>query len=160
MRLSLFSKTLPPRLARLHSIPLFSTLDARGLNIVDGMLHERSYADGEVIFDQGEVGQALYLIFEGNVLISHHGGSKEDFIVELETRTFLGEQALLDNVVRAAQAKAVGQCLLGVMFRADFQRLLESDAQVASKVALQLARYLSRRLRDVVWGEAEGREHL
>ncbi|GAB2182276.1 hypothetical protein DLREEDagrD3_24990 [Denitratisoma sp. agr-D3] len=158
--MSLFSRTLPKRLARLKGMPLFSTLDARELRIVDGMLHEREYLDGEVIFDQGEEGQAIYLVFEGRVSIRHHGAEEEDFIAELEAGTFFGEQALLNNAVRAAQVRASGRCLLGVMFRTDFHSLLASDARVASKIALQLARHLSRRLRDMVESRDHGKDHL
>lgn len=151
---------MPKRLSRLKGIPLFATLDARELRIVDGLLHERDYLNGEVIFDEGEEGQAIYLIFEGKVLVCHQGEPVKGFIVELPAGTFLGEQALLDHVPRAAQARAVGPCKLGVLFRAEFQSLLEIDARVASKISLQLSKYLSRRLRDVVKGQKDGRDHL
>ncbi len=59
-----------PRLERLHGLSLFVNLTAGELRIVDGLLHERSYLPGEVIFDEGEEGQAIYIIASGEVLIS------------------------------------------------------------------------------------------
>jgi hypothetical protein len=51
-------------------LSLFVNLTPAELRIVDGLLHERSYLEGEVIFDEGEEGQAIYIIASGEVLIS------------------------------------------------------------------------------------------
>lgn len=149
MRLPRFHRALPERLARLQRLPLFATLDARELRIVEGLLHERDYLEGEVIFDEGEEGQAIYFIFSGKVLICRQGRPRDGFIAELGPGTSLGEQALLDHAPRAAQARAASACKLGVLFRAEFDNLLETDGKIASKIAIQLARHLSRRLREV-----------
>lgn len=153
MPLLSFSRSLPKRLARLKAIPLFSTLDRRELRIVDDLVHDRDYLDGEIVFDAGEEGQAIYLVFEGKVLVSRQGQPESGFIAELGAGSFVGEQSLLDHSPRTAQVRAVGPCKMGVLFRTDFQNLLEADARVASKVTLQLARYLSRRLRKTVLGQ-------
>jgi len=160
MRLPQFSRSLPKRLTRLKGMPLFATLDVRELRIVDELIHDRDYLAGEIIFDEGDEGEAIYLIFEGQVLICRQGMPETGFIVSLDAGSFMGEQALLDHAPRAAQARAAQPCKMGVLFRADFQNLLDSDARVASKIALQLARYLSRRLRSVVNGHDQGEDHL
>ncbi|MGE5472588.1 MAG: cyclic nucleotide-binding domain-containing protein [Bacteroidota bacterium] len=155
MRLPSFHRPLSERLARLKQLPLFATLNTRELRIVEGLLHHREFLAGEVIFDEGEDGQAIYFILEGRVLICRQGQPETGFIAELGPGTLLGEQALLDHVPRGAQARAVTACRMGVLFRAEFENLLETDARIASKVSLQLARYLSRRLREVVMGTDE-----
>lgn len=132
------TRPLSNRLARIKAIPLFSTLDARGLRIVDGALHERTYIPGEVIFDQGEEGQAIYLLFEGRIQIRRDGKD----VAEIGAGSFLGELALLEGTPRAAQALAATECKVGVLFRADFDTLLATDARIASRISLQLARYL------------------
>ena len=58
-----------PRLERLHTLSLFVNLTPAELRIVDGLLHERDYLEGEVIFDEGEEGQAIYIVASGEVLI-------------------------------------------------------------------------------------------
>lgn len=131
-------RQLSDRLTRIQAIPLFSTLDARGLRLVDSVLHEREYAEGEVIFDQGEEGQAIYLVFEGSVLIRRDGTT----VAQVGAGGFLGELALLEGTPRSAQALAATDCKLGVLFRSDFDTLLETNARIASRISLQLARYL------------------
>lgn len=143
-----FRRALPERLARLQRMPLFATLDARELRIVEGLLHEREYLEGEVIFDEGEEGQAIYFIFSGRVLVCRQGRPRDGLIAELGPGTSVGEQALLDHAPRAAQARAASACKVGVLFRAEFDSLLETDSRIASKIAVQLARDLSRRLRE------------
>lgn len=139
-----------PRQRQLRGLSLFSTLNPRELKTVDGLLHERSFLQDEVIFDQGEEGQALYIIESGKVLICRQGQSAGGKIAELGPGRLFGELALLDNSPRVAQARAVESCTLAVLFRADFLGLLETHAVIASKISLQLARHIGQRLRETV----------
>lgn len=147
----LFSKNdISPRLQQIRALSLFATLGPRELKVVDGLLHERSYLKDEIVFDEGEEGQALYIIMSGKVLICRQGQQVAGKIVELEPGTLFGELALLDDAPRAAQARAAENCTLAVFFRADFLGLLETHAVIASKISLQLARHIGRRLRETV----------
>jgi CRP-like cAMP-binding protein len=139
-----------PRIRQLRALSLFSTLNPRELKTVDGLLHERSFLQDEVIFDEGEEGQALYIVESGRVLICHQGRPLDGRIAELGPGQFFGELALLDDSPRAAQARAAQNCRLAVLFRADFLGLLETHALIASKISLQLARHIGRRLRETV----------
>src|SRR5215212_7373277 len=70
MRLSLLHlRPLPERIAKLKDVPLFAQLNKRELSTVGRLLHEREFKGGEVIFDEGEEGQALYVVFSGEVVI-------------------------------------------------------------------------------------------
>lgn len=143
------SGNLSKRLNELKKMSLFVELTQREMKIVDGFMHERSYLKDEVIFDEGEEGQAIYIILEGRILICHQGQMDRP-IALLEAGNFFGELALLDDAPRAAQARAAENCTLVVLFRGDFSSLMLSHALIASKIALQLARHLGARLRTVV----------
>lgn len=147
----LFSKDEDsPRIKQLRGLSLFSTLSPRELKTVDGLLHERNYLKGEVIFDQGDEGQALYIVQSGMVLICRQGQPSEGRIAQLGPGRLFGELALLDDSPRAAQARAEENSTLAVLFRADFLGLLETHAVIASKISLQLARHIGQRLRETV----------
>lgn len=162
-----------PRLERLRHLSLFVHLTPVELDIVDGLLHERQFLKDEVIFDEGEEGQAIYIILEGSVLICRNGwkpegsplphrrrgDSADGRIATLEAGTFFGDLALLDNSPRGAQARAASHCTVAVFFRADFMRLLETHALIASKISLQLARHIGLRLRQANLGANSG-QHL
>ena len=136
------------RLQHLRNSPLFNSLTPLELKIVDGLLHERRYLPGEIIFDQGEEGQALYLVMDGTIQISRSNGRNFDVVAELSQGSYFGDLALLDNAPRNAQAKAKDQCEMAVFFRADFMGLMETEAVIGYKIALALARHISHRLRD------------
>lgn len=136
-----------PRLSTLMKPLLFATLSSSELRVIDGLLHERSYLKGEIVFDEGEEAQALYLVIGGRVLICRQGEPETGRITEIESGVVFGELALLENVPRAAQAVAAEDCVLALLSRSDFESLLDTHAVIASKIALQLARHLGRQLR-------------
>ena len=136
-----------PRLERLRNLSLFVNLTPAELRIVDGLLHERDYLDGEVVFDEGEVGQAIYIVASGEVLICRQGQGNAGRLAQLGAGTFFGELALLDDSPRSAQARAASACRLIVFFRDDFVGLLDTHARIASKISRELARHLGARMR-------------
>ena len=146
------------QLEDLRALSLFADLSARELKIVQGVLHEREYLAGEVIFDEGEDGNALYIVRTGRVLICRHG-RPDSAIAELAAGSFFGELALLDSAPRAAQARALEPCRLAVFFGSDFLSLLDTEAKVANSILLQLSRHLGRRLRGAVLGQST-EQHL
>lgn len=150
---------LSPRLLRLKESALFATLTPLELKIVDGLMHERRYLAGEIIFDEGEEGQALYLVMSGRVTISRRVGAGgegvNELVAELSPGAFFGDLALLDNTPRNAQTRALENCELAVFFRADFMGLMETDAVIGYKIALALARHIGSRLRDWMTGKPQ-----
>lgn len=156
-----FFKSQKPthRSARLGALPLFANLTAAELKVVDGLLHERRFLKDEVVFDEGDDGQAIYIIIEGKVLICRQGQPVAGRIDEIGPGTFFGDLALLDNSTRSAQAIASDNTVLAVFFRADFMSLLETHSLIASKISLQLARYIGQRLRAANQG-ANSAQHL
>ena len=147
--LSLFgNRSSAQRLNELKKLSLFVDLSFREMKIIDGFMHERSYLKDEVVFDEGEEGQAIYFILAGKVLICTQ--QQEQPIATLEQGSFFGELALLDDAPRSAQARAAEDCTLAVFFRGDFLGLMNSHALIASKIALKLARHLGVRLRGAV----------
>ena len=149
------SPVLSPRLLRLKESALFATLTPLELKIVDGLMHERRYLAEEIIFDEGEEGQALYLVMSGRVMISRLVGDNRELVAELAPGAFFGDLALLDNSPRNAQTRALENCELAVFFRADFMGLMETDAVIGYKIALALARHIGSRLRDWMTGKPQ-----
>ena len=149
------SPALSPRLLRLKDSALFDSLTPLELKIIDGLMHERRYLADEIIFDEGEEGQALYLVTAGRVIISRQLGTGREVVAELSPGSFFGDLALLDNAPRNAQTRALENCELAVFFRADFMGLMETDPVIGYKISLALARHVGRRLRDWMTGKPQ-----
>lgn len=139
----------------LRQIRLFSALNRRELAVVQALRHERQYLVGEVVFDEGDEGEALYAIVSGEVEILRSDGARQLRLALLGPGEVFGELALLDQAPRAAQARATADCMLVVFFRADFMNLLETHPKIASKIALSLARHLASRLRQANAGQRQ-----
>ncbi len=137
--------TRDPRLQLLKNVVLFKDLSMRDLAMVSSMMHERQYLADEVIFDAGEEGQGLFLVLSGRVKIVLPS-SKTNLLLDLGPGAFFGEVALLDQSVRTAQARAVEDTQIVVLFRTDFYSLLKTHASIASPISFQLAKVLAARL--------------
>ena len=147
----LFGLTSPrdPRLELLKNVVLFKDLSLRELAMVRGLMHERNYLADEVIFDEGEEGQGLFLVLSGRVKIVLPA-SANNVLLELGPGAFFGEVALLDQSLRTAQARAIEDTQIVVLFRAEFYSLLDTHSAIASRISFQLARVLAARLRQAV----------
>ncbi len=128
---------------------LFTGLGKNELGVVESLMHTRQYQAGEIIFDEGDDGQALYVVRLGSIAI-RTTTSRETPVAILGPGDFFGEMALLDQSVRSAQAAAQTECTLSALHRGDFQRLLEAHSRIGSRLALQLARRLGSRLRGML----------
>ena len=137
------------RLALLKSVVLFKDLPMRDVEMVDSLMHERRYLADEVIFDEGEEGQGLFVVLGGRVKILRHGHSHET-LLEFGPGSFFGEVALLDQCVRTAQARAIEDVHILALFRAEFYSLVETHSAIASRISYQLARVLAARLRQAI----------
>lgn len=149
-----------PRLEQLRGLSLFGELSPSERAIVDGLLHEREYLKDEVIFDEGEDGQAIYIVLDGEVVICRQGDPAKGRLATLGPGTFFGDVALLDNTPRTAQARAAENSRLAVFFRADFHDLMRTHGLIASKISLQLARGMGARLREAARTAPATHQHL
>jgi CRP/FNR family transcriptional regulator, cyclic AMP receptor protein len=145
----LASRRYPDHFERLRKLSLFADLTAPELTILASLLHMREYVAGEVIFDEGEVGQVIYILLEGEATICQQGQPIVGLLNKLGPGEFFGELGLLDDSVRPAQALAASDCRLAVLFRDDFNGLMESHLRIAHKIGRQLLRHLGERLREL-----------
>lgn len=109
----------------------------------------RELKAGEVIFDMGQVGDAMFLVQEGQVRIMQvfPDGTRE-ILANLGRGQVFGEMAILDGSPRAARAVAVTACRLCQIDRSEFNVLRANYQPAAYKVIRAIARMLSTRLRD------------
>jgi CRP-like cAMP-binding protein len=145
----LISRKSPVHLERLRSLSLFAELTVQELAILASLLHIREYLEDEVIFDEGEVGQAMYLLLEGEVTICRQGCQEDGYLARLGAGEFFGELGLLGDSIRTAQVRATSDCKLAVLFREDFVGLMDSHLRIAHKIGRQLLRHLGERLREL-----------
>lgn len=144
----LFNSASDNRVSRYAGVQLLSDLSSRELKIVGALIHERRFLAGEVIFDEGDEGQAIYILLSGQVMICRQGQTERP-IATIAAGNIFGELALIDGGPRSAQARATSDCELGVMFRGDFENLMEAHAAIATKISFQMARHYAGIIRQL-----------
>lgn len=116
-------------LAALHASPLFRRLPASALERVADRMARRRYRRGEVIFHEGDPGDALHLITTGRVKISRVSPDGAEAIVTTLARgDVFGELVLLDGAPRSASASALEATETLTLSRPDFAALVDEDA--------------------------------
>lgn len=117
------AELLGPRYFR--SNELLAGISDRVYSQVESRILPVEYAPGEVIFEENESGDCLYLIGEGSVKISKKGrGGQQETLTHLMERDFFGEMSLVDRARRSAQAAAEGRTILGRIDRETWDLLL------------------------------------
>ena len=82
-------------------------LSTMEINFLTTLSKERKYGANQVIFREGEMGNEMYVVLEGRVMISKYiPGAGEEALAFLERGGYFGEMALIDNQPRSADAKA------------------------------------------------------
>lgn len=103
-----------------------------------------SYAAGEVIFREGDLGTEMFIIQDGVVNIIKHINGEAHLLSRLEKGDFFGEMAMLENVPRTADAVAVTEVRAVVINWARFDEMLRKNPEIA----VRIIRKYSKRLRE------------
>jgi CRP-like cAMP-binding protein len=128
----------------LQRSPLFRGLTPPALERIAELAVQRSFRAGEIVFSQGDPGDALYAVITGKIRISAGAADgREIFLNIMEPGDTFGEIALLDGGTRTASATATQPSELVSIRRELFLDLLERDP----RVALELLRLCGERLR-------------
>jgi CRP/FNR family cyclic AMP-dependent transcriptional regulator len=125
----------------LKSISIFSETPENVLAQVAHLLHEIEIETETVIFNEGDIGNCMYIIFNGEVRIHKNNQS----LAILKDKDFFGELSLLDTETRSATATADKASLLLRIDQDPFFELLDTQPEIARGVI----RILSKRLRNL-----------
>jgi CRP/FNR family transcriptional regulator, cyclic AMP receptor protein len=132
----------------LRNVAIFKDLDDGELARVAEVCKEQTFNLGEYVFREGESGNRLYLIVEGEVRISRVvPGSGEEALAVLKPGALFGEMAVFDRSERSTDAIANNTVKALTITRSDFELLLDFNRDLAYKVQWACIRLLSARLR-------------
>ena len=132
----------------LKGVVIFKDLEDEELNQIAEVCKPENFNSGEYIFREGESGNRLYLVLEGEVRISRNvPGSGEEALAVLKPGALFGEMAVFDRSERSTDAIANTACTLTTISRSDFELLLDFNRDIAYKILWCVVRLLSARLR-------------
>ncbi len=124
---------------------LFAGLGPGALQAIARTLRLRRFRRGEVLFHEGDPGDALFIVASGAVKVvvpSEEGG--EAILATLRRGDFLGELALLDGAPRSASAIALEVTEALALPREQFRALANTEPAIRDALLESMARELRR----------------
>jgi CRP/FNR family cyclic AMP-dependent transcriptional regulator len=139
-----------------RKIFLFQDLEENEIHQVLSHTAPRNFSSGDIIIQEGDPGNSLFIMQSGEVeitkqltLVLDEDTPKERVFIRLnaENGVYFGEMALLENETRSATVTALTDCSLLELHQKDFLDLIERNPAMGVKLLLRLAQVLSRHLR-------------
>jgi len=111
---------------------LFAQLSLDQLDAIHQATQEAEYLPGEVIIREGDRGDKLYVLLEGEVaIIKNHGTPSEHRLATMTSSDFIGEMAILDDAPRSATAVAVAPSKLLTLDGMSLKELIRQMPEIA-----------------------------
>ena len=128
----------------LRKIPLFSKIEPAKLKLLAFTSERLSYQDDQILFSQGDNGDAAYIIIGGAaaILIDTEQGPVE--VARLGKGDVVGEIAILCDVPRTATVQAKESLITLKISKDHFFRLVTDFPQIAVEIMRELAARLER----------------
>ncbi len=146
----------------LSSVGVFSLLSAEEIALVSEHLSATDLAAGQVLFQEGDPGNDMYILADGTVAVSIRlpdGGSRE--IARFSPGDFFGEMSIFDDAPRSASCQAISRSTLLRLSRRAFSDVVSQHPAIAQKLMYRMLNITTQRLRGtsefvsemVLWGE-------
>ena len=124
----------------LKGVDLFKNIPGEELSYIAQITDEVECAPSQTIFQEGDQGDAMYLIVDGRVKV--HSG--DEIFAELGNNQCFGEMSILDAEPRSASITALSELILLKIQRDDFAEILAEKPDISRGII----KVLTRRLRE------------
>ena len=128
----------------LRRIPLFSNLEPSKLKLLAFTSERLTYAKGRAIFRQGDMGDAAYIVLEGQADVLIGAADNQRKVATIGKHSIIGEIAVLCDVPRTATVVAVDKLVALKISKDLFLRMVKEFPQMAVEIMRELARRLDR----------------
>ena len=105
--------------------------------------HLRTFEDGDLIFMEGDDSREMYVVVQGEVVVTKQAGAGEVCLATLRKGDFVGEMSLLESLPRSATARAKGATKLLAIQPGGFLLKIRRDPTFA----FEMLQSLSKRIR-------------
>lgn len=147
----------------LQSIEILSSLSNKELDSLYSHMNIEKYKEGQVLFNEGEAGEHMYIILSGSVSISvNTPDGKILEIAEITEGNFFGEMSIFDRSVRSATCSPKCFTIVLSLGASDFFEFIKNKPLAGSSIMRKMLNITTLRLQNtgtflsdmVTWGEA------
>ena len=126
----------------LRQIPLFSNIDTAKLKLMCFASERLTFKAGEVLFRQGDAGDAAYILIGGEADVISETPNGPQTVATLKRNDIIGEIAILCDVPRTATIKAASELVALKVTKELFFRMIQDFPEMA----IEIMRVLAHRL--------------
>jgi len=145
----------------IRRVPLFALLSASHAELVADSIVKRRYKRGEVIVEQGQKTNTLFIILTGRVrVITADKRGREVILATLQPGDYLGEMSLIDNQAHSATVRAEIQTDMLTLGRSEFARCLPENSSMSYAIMrglVQRLRHADRKIESLALMDVYGR---
>ena len=134
--------SLMERILFFKRVPLFANLSPTDLKQLAAIAQEELFSDGDTIVQEGEAGDVMFIIVEGEVRVITMKDQQEVELARRKAGEFVGEMALISKEPRIATLTAVGNVRALCIDQKSFEVLLRDRPDVSQAVIQVLAKRL------------------
>ena len=134
--------TLQDEVDVLRRVPLFAKIDPARLKLLAFTSDRLTFAPDDVLFEQGQAGDAAYLILSGSAEVEIETPGGRFKIATIHEHEIVGEIAILCDVPRTATVRASGELVTLRIAKERFFTLLAEFPEMAVEMLRELARRL------------------
>lgn len=127
-----------------RQVPIFSSLKPEDILKVAEIVEEVSMPGGQVIFREGDTGDAVYIVIDGKVKVTkaqEEGGERT--LAVFRDGDFFGEMAVIEETPRTATAVVIEPCVLYRITKQNFGFVMRLNPGIS----LKIMRFMSERVR-------------
>ena len=140
----------------LSNIDLFKDFSEEMLQAITSSLYLQKFKPEEVLFNQGDDGESLFILVEGLLEVSLQEEGKKKHLSFLRPGSFLGEMALLTGEKRSADVISCTESLVGELTKDSIMSLATENPEILSQMTAVVA---ERRLKNEEITSASGNGH-
>ena len=140
------SKEIPA----LPTLALFRDMNDTECHQLTEILEVREFSAGQLVFEQGQTSQALWVLIEGTCeVIKHYDHKPKETVVlaELQTNNYFGEMSFFSPAPHSASVRAKTDVRLLRLDRAEYDNLIREGVTAAYKMSYNVLRGMSGKLR-------------
>ena len=134
---------------RLRNIPLFAKIEPSKLKLLAFTAQRLTFNADESLFHQGDIGDAAYIIIDGNADVVVDTPNGPITVAQLGKNAFVGEIAILCDVPRTATVTATSELTTICISKELFFQLVGQFPQMAIEIMRELAHRLDVTTRDL-----------
>jgi small-conductance mechanosensitive channel/CRP-like cAMP-binding protein len=122
-----------------HAIDFLAVLDAQALRLLAESTQKRVYLPGELVVREGEPGEELFVIIEGEADVLIKTGDQTTSVATLKKGQFFGEMSLLTGAPRSATVQAKSQLTVTVVGKDAMSQVISRNLNLADQFGTILA---------------------